>query len=131
MALDIDAAPMPPGERGNGQAMTQVVDARPAGIAGITQADLARQSDERPAHDVIPQPPALIREEEARAAGVRTQTVPPPRVTLQHALRGRMHRNVPRFTKLCVTDRQHAMHEIDVVTIETQRLAGPQTGGGI
>src|ERR1035441_8100211 len=131
MALDIDAPPMPAGECGNGQAMTQVVDARSAGIAGIAQSDLARQSDERPTHDVISQAPALIREKETRAARVRTQTVPIPRVTLQHALRGRMHRDVARLTKLCVTDRQHAMHEIDVVTIETQRLVGTQTGGDV
>src|ERR1700690_979199 len=131
MTLDIDAAPMPPGQRGNGQAMTQIVDARSARIASVAQTDLARQSDERPTHDVVPQAPALIREKEARAVRVRTQTVPPPRETLQHALRGRVHRDIARLTKLCVTDRQHAVHEIDVVTIETQRLASTQTGGGI
>ena len=35
MALDIDAAAMPPGEGINGQSMTKVVDTRSMGIAGV------------------------------------------------------------------------------------------------
>ena len=87
MALDIDAAAMPPGECINGQAMTQIVDTGSMGIAGVTKADLARQSDECPTHNIIAQAPALIRQEEAQAVWVGTQTVPLPRVSLQHALR--------------------------------------------
>ena len=64
-------------------------------------------------------------------SGIEAQAIPQPCVALQSASRGRMHRDVSRFTELGVPNRQHAVDEIHVVTIETQWLVGPQTRGNI
>src|SRR5208337_308164 len=128
MPLNINAVAIPAEQRGYGQSVTKIVQARPSGISGITQADFVRQFHERPSNTPFGQAGTALGKEEGWTGGGRKQTIPARRVVSQSGLCCRVHGYVARFSELRAANRQHSIFEINIVTIEPRRFVASQPG---
>src|SRR5208337_4016706 len=109
VSFDVDTVAIPVQERSDRQSMAKVVEAWSSRIAGIAQADLARQLDECPTNAPFGQAGAVLGKEETRAGRIAGETIPTDGIALQGALRRRMHRHIARLAELRLTNRQHAV----------------------
>jgi len=131
MPLNINAVAIPAEQRGYGQSVTKIVQARPSGISGITQADFMRQFHECPSNTPFGQAATSLGQKECWIGGDRKQTIPARRVASQSGLCCRVHGYVARFAKLRAANRQHTIVEIDIATIEPRRFVASQPCCGV
>src|SRR6516225_9129872 len=104
------------------------MQARPAGIVGAAQTNIAGQLDERPSDGPFGQACTALGKKEARADRLWAQSVAAARIGLQSMLRRWVERHIARLAEFCVADRQYAVHQIGVTAIKAQRFAATHAG---
>src|SRR6266404_362234 len=131
MTLDIHPATVPLQKCLDGQPVAQPMQARSMRITWSAQANLVREFDECPSQHVIRHVSSTVGEKEPGTVGAATQAISEFCVTLQRALCGGVHGDIPCLSKLTVSNLQHAAAQVHIVTLEVQGFVRAQTGGHV
>jgi len=122
LPLDIDPLAIPAEERTDGEAMPQVVDARPSVITRASQADLAGQAPENTMNILVQQSAAPLGHKELRAAARPKVSITPFGVAEESFMGRLMQGHEARLGELTLSNRQHALAEVDVAALKADRL---------
>jgi hypothetical protein len=102
--------------------MSEVVHARSGTIARAAQTDLAGQAPEDAVDVLMQQSTTALRDEEVCAAARSKMRIAPFGVAAECRAGRQMQRHEAQFAELGQPDRQHARLQVDVVTLEADRL---------
>src|SRR5207244_9977154 len=115
MPLHIDPPAIPGDPRLNRQPVTQSMQNRSVRVTWRAQADLVRESDERPSQHVIRHSGSAVGEKEVGTGGSAAQAISQPSVPLQRTLSGSMYGNISCLAELAVPNRQYPMDEVHII----------------
>lgn len=95
--FDIHAGSVPIKKGGHGKSVPKIMEAWAEAIRGLSQADLAREFDERLAHYPVRERDASVGEEEAGGWGTGIKILPPTDIRLEPLDGGGMKREQTRL----------------------------------
>ncbi len=121
--LDVDTRPVPAENGAHCEAVAQVMEARSAASCATLEASPPRHASEHPPDVGGDKPGAGGRDEEARRLRDGKEFVTLAGVTPEHTDGARVDRDLAGLTEFAVNNGQHFMVKVDVVTVESARLA--------
>lgn len=127
MPFDIDPPAIPAEKRPDGEAVPEVVHARPGVIARTSQPDLARQAPEDTMNILMQQSTTALGDKEVRATARSQMSITPLGVAEQGLTGRRVQGHEARLAELALSNRQHALVEVDVAALQADRFGQAQT----
>ena len=122
LLLDIDLLAIPAEKRPDGEAMPEVVYARPGVVARASQPDIAGQAPENTMNILVQQSTAVLGYKEMRATTRSQMSIAPCGIAEQGFAGRPMLGYEARLTELALSNRQHALVEVDVAALKADRL---------
>ena len=128
--VDVLTGPIPGQQRVHGKGMPEVIWARPGTGAASFQSDLADQLDERRVEFRAAHPPSPRRQEERRRGRCREASLTQAGIGAKRTDRARVQRHLPLFVVLSGAHVHHAVVQVDIFAVESERLGGATASDG-
>src|SRR6266496_4242425 len=128
--VDVLTGPIPVQQRVHGKGMPEVIWARPGTGAASFQSDLADQLDERRVEFRAAHPPSPRRQEERRRGRCREASLTQAGIGAKRTDRARVQRHLPLFVVLSGAHVHHAVVQVDIFAVESERLGGATASDG-